>query len=72
MVANIQITLTDPFMFTSEMVLAQETDDTSGPGACAENGYKAWKECNMFTQCWDIKDCWCSDREGRDQQECST
>jgi hypothetical protein len=30
MVANIQITLTDPFMFTSEMVLAQATaDDTS-------------------------------------------
>ena len=25
MVANIQITLTDPFMFTSEMVLAQES-----------------------------------------------
>jgi hypothetical protein len=25
MVANIKVTLTDPFMFTSEMVLAQDT-----------------------------------------------
>ena len=29
MVANIQITLTDPFMFTSEMVLAQDSGTDS-------------------------------------------
>jgi hypothetical protein len=40
MVANIQLTLNDPFIFTSELVLAQETDnsteescDVGGPGS---------------------------------------
>ena len=36
LVANIRISLSDPFMFTSEMVLAQDSSSDSDEGICCD------------------------------------